>query len=230
MRAEESGHHRADYQAPSRQSGREGRITHTARYVWPVGGTVVTGGAEVGESGRGTPRGLLTPAVGGGVGPGPPYALPPVPVSVAARLAIQPETTPGSDPTRRAPTNAATVAPATDSARPTNELARPWTFSSAKIPTPNPISASTGILITPSVVPPDCAASTKSRSGCTTARLTTMPTIACASRMTSDAWSIACSHSKANDCVERWPRNANESGATSVARTSVTSAMKTRKS
>src|SRR5712692_5046302 len=140
---------------PGRRDGKVGSCI-AARYAWSAGGTETPVAADEGELGRGIPIGLLAPAVGG-VGPGPPEALSLLPVTMAARLAVQLETAPGSEPTSRAPTNAATVAPATDSARPTNELARPCTFSNAKIPTPNPIRASTGILTTPSVVPPDRA-------------------------------------------------------------------------
>src|SRR2546428_13615767 len=92
-------------------------------------GVVGVGAVAVGEPGIGIPAAPLPRPAVGGVGPGPPGAPPPPVVVVSVRLAIMLEAVPSAPPARRSPTNAATVAPATDSTRPTNALATPCTLS-----------------------------------------------------------------------------------------------------
>src|SRR5437870_846569 len=135
---------------------RDGKVIScmARRYGLPRG----LGAVGVGDPGIGIPAAPLPRPEAGGIGPGPPGAPPLPDVVVSMRPAIIPE----ADPARRNPTNAAMVAPATDSTRPTNALARPCTLSRAKMPTPSPIRAATGILTTPRVLPPAFAISTKS--------------------------------------------------------------------
>src|SRR5207247_5245569 len=103
---------------------RDGKVIScmASLYGMPRGvGAVGVGAVEVGEPGMGIPAAPLPRPEAGGVGPGPP-GPPPLPDVV---VSIRPATMPDADPARRDPTNAALVATATDSTRPTNALARP---------------------------------------------------------------------------------------------------------